>query len=40
MVVKSGFKDCFTASYIIHDFALVSFLFPRSSSVGSISCSL
>ena len=40
VVIKSGFKGCFTASYIFHDFALVSFLFPRSSSVGSISCSL
>ena len=40
VVIKSGFKDCFTASHIIHDFALVSFLFPRSSGVGSISCSL
>ena len=39
VVIKSGFKGCFTASYIIH-FALVSFLFPRSRSVGSISCSL
>ena len=40
VVIKSGFEGCFTASYMVHDFALVSFLFPRSSGVGSINCSL